>query len=144
MELQEARRIASEKGLDLVEVGPDANPPVVKVMDWGKYRFAREKKAKESKKKHHVIEIKEIKFSPTIDSSDFERKTEKIKQFIEKGKKVKVTVRFKARQLRRPELGQNIIDNVIEKVKEVAVVEGKMGGLEGRQMVVVLAPKPKK
>ncbi|MEM8930072.1 MAG: translation initiation factor IF-3 [Acidobacteriota bacterium] len=137
--VNEAKQRAQEQGLDLVEVGPNADPPVVKVMDWGKAKFEREKKAKEAKKNATTIEVKEVKFRPTIDDHDFGIKLNRAKRFLSKGKKVKVTVFFRYRQLRRPELGQQILDKVAEEVRETATIESR-SRLEGRQMTMILAP----
>lgn len=138
--LEDARKKAREAGLDLVEVGATADPPVVKIMDWGKAKFDRDKKARESRKKAQTIEVKEVKFRPTIGDNDFNIKLNRAIGFLEKGKKVKVTVFFRYRQLRRPELGAQIMDKVAELTAEIADVEHR-SKLEGRQMVMVLAPK---
>ncbi|MEL7061282.1 MAG: translation initiation factor IF-3 [Acidobacteriota bacterium] len=140
--VEEARTRARDQNLDLVEVGPNADPPVVKVMDWGKAKFDREKKAREARKKTVTIEIKEVKFRPTIDDHDFGIKLNRAVRFLSKGKKVKVTVFFRYRQLRRPELGQQILDKVIEETKDLASVESR-SRLEGRQMTMILAPLAK-
>ncbi len=139
--LEEAREKARTEGLDLVEVGPNADPPVVRILDWGKLRYEREKKAREARRKTHTIEVKEVKFRPSIDTHDFERKTERVHRFLSKGKKVKVTIFFRYRQLRRPELGREILDQVIDNVADVGVVETR-GDLDGRRMVMVLQPIP--
>ena len=120
--------------------GASADPPVVKIMDWGKAKFDREKKAREAKKKTATIEIKEVKCRPTIDDHDFGIKLNRAIKFLEKGKKVKVTVFFRYRQLRRPELGIQILDKVTESTRDVASVESR-SKLEGRQMTMVMAPK---
>jgi translation initiation factor IF-3 len=138
--LEEAKTKAQEQGLDLVEVSPNVDPPVVKIMDWGKAKFDREKKARESRKKAQVIEVKEVKFRPTIGDNDFNIKLNRAIRFLEKGKKVKVTVFFRYRQLRRPELGAQIMDKVAELTAETADVETR-SRLEGRQMTMVLAPR---
>lgn len=137
--VEDARKRAKDQGLDLVEVGASADPPVVKIMDWGKAKFDREKKAREAKKKAAVIEVKEVKFRPTIDEHDFGIKLNRAIKFLEKGKKVKVTVFFRYRQLRRPELGVQILDKVTESTRDVASVESR-SRLEGRQMTMILAP----
>lgn len=137
--LDEAKARALEQGLDLVEVGALADPPVVKIMDWGKAKFDREKKARESRKKNLVIDVKEVKFRPTIGDNDFHIKLDQTKRFLEKGKKVKVTVFFRFRQLRRPELGQVILDKVAESTKDISTIEAR-SKLEGRSMVMVLSP----
>lgn len=137
--IEEARQKAQELSLDLVEVGPNADPPVVKILDWGKVKFERDKKAKESKKKTVQIEVKEVKYRPTIDPHDFDIKTKRAERFLKEGKKVKVTIFFRYRQLRRPELGVQILDKVTEDLKDVAEVESR-SGLEGRQMTMILGP----
>lgn len=137
--LEDALRKAEERSLDLVEVGPGAEPPVCRVLDWGKVRFDREKKARESRKKAIAVEVKEVKYRPTIDDHDFDIKTQRARRFLEKGKKVKVTVFFRYRQLRRPELGTKILDKVTEDLQDVGTVESR-SRLEGRQMTMILAP----
>lgn len=137
--VDDARRRAEEQGLDLVEVAPEADPPVVRILDWGKVRYENEKKARESKRKAHVIDVKEVKYRPTIDEHDFGIKTTRVRGFLTKGKKVKVTIFFRYRQLRRPDLGASILDKVRAQVSDVGQVETR-SGLEGRQMVMILAP----
>lgn len=137
--LEEAKARAQDAGLDLVEVGALADPPVVKIMDYGKAKFDSEKKARESRKKNVVIDVKEVKFRPTIGDNDFHIKLDQTKRFLEKGKKVKVTVFFRFRQLRRPELGQVILDKVAEATKDISTIEAR-SRLEGRSMVMVLSP----
>ncbi len=138
--IEDARREAQERGLDLVEVGPTADPPVVRILDWGKLKYEREKKKRESKKKTHVIDVKEIKYRPNIEDHDYDIKTKRARRFLEQGKKVKVTIFFRYRQLRRPELGAEILDRVSQELAEISEVEGRTTGLEGRRMVMVLAP----
>ena len=137
--IEEARQKAEDQGLDLVEVGSEANPPVVRILDWGKLKYEREKKARESRKKTHVIEVKEVKYRPSIDEHDYEIKTKRARRFLETGKKVKVTIFFRYRQLRRPELGTQILDNVTKELADVSTVEAR-SRLDGRRMVMVLAP----
>ncbi len=139
VQLGEAKRRAREQGLDLVEVGERADPPVVKVMNWGKVKFDRDKKARESRKKTVVIEVKEVKFRPTIGENDFNIKLNRALRFLGQGKKVKITVFFRYRQLRRPELGVQILDKITEAAAEVATVENR-SRLEGRQMTMILNP----
>jgi translation initiation factor IF-3 len=124
-----------------VEVGPNAEPPVVKLLDYGKLRYEKQKAQREARKKTHQIEIKEVKYRPTIDTHDRDRKTERARYFLEHGKKVKVTVFFRFRHLRRPELGREILDKVVEDLKDVAKVESRNDKMEGRQLTMVLAPK---
>lgn len=137
--LEDAKNRAREQKLDLVEVGDKADPPVVKIMDWGKVKFEREKKAKETRKKTVTIEVKEVKFRPTIGDNDFNIKLNRAIKFLKQGKKVKVTVFFRYRQLRRPELGGQILDKVVESTTELATIESR-SRLEGRQMTMILAP----
>jgi translation initiation factor IF-3 len=139
--VEEARRRAEEKGLDLVEVGAEADPPVVRILDWGKVRYEKQKREREARKKTHTIEIKEVKYRPTIDVHDRDRKTKKARQFLSKGNKVKVTVFFRYRQLRRPELGQEILDRVAAELEDIGTVEFRTRGMEGRTMNMVLSPK---
>lgn len=138
--IEDARREAQERGLDLVEVGPKADPPVVRILDWGKLKYERDKKKRESKKKAHVIDVKEVKYRPNIEDHDYDIKTKRARRFLEQGKKVKVTIFFRYRQLRRPELGAEILDRVAKELADVCEVEGRTTGLEGRRMVMVLAP----
>jgi translation initiation factor IF-3 len=137
--IDEARERAQDAGLDLVEVGAKADPPVVRVLDWGKLKYEKEKKAREAKKRAHVIEVKEVKYRPSIDEHDYELKTNRVKRFLKEGKKVKVTVFFKYRQLRRPELGDKILDRVLEETADLATLEGR-SRMESRRLVMVLAP----
>ena len=139
--LDEARKRAEDSGLDLVEVGASANPPVVRILDWGKLKYEKEKKAREARKKTHVIEVKEVKYRPSIDEHDYEIKTKRARRFLETGKKVKVTIFFRYRQLRRPELGAQILDKVTQELADVGNVESR-SRLDGRRMVMVLAPLP--
>ena len=139
--LEEARQRAEESGLDLVEVGASANPPVVRILDWGKLKYEKEKKAREARKKTHVIEVKEVKYRPSIDEHDYDIKTKRARRFLETGKKVKVTIFFRYRQLRRPELGAQILDKVTKELADVGAVESR-SRLDGRRMVMVLAPLP--
>lgn len=124
-----------------MEVGAEADPPVVRILDWGKVRYEKQKREREARKKTHTIEIKEVKYRPTIDQHDRDRKTAKARQFLSKGNKVKVTVFFRYRQLRRPELGQEILDRVANELEDVGTVEFRTRGMEGRSMNMVLAPK---
>jgi len=138
--VEEAIQMARDIGLDLVEVGPEAKPPVVKILDWGKLKYEREKQAREARKKTHTVDVKQIKYRPSIDKHDFEIKTKRARRFLEQGKKVKVTIFFLYRQLRRPELGEDILDRVTESLADVAEVETRTR-LESRQMVMILGPK---
>ena len=137
--VEQALERAQELQLDLVEVGPDADPPVVKIMDWGKVKFERDKRARESRKKAQTVEIKEVKYRPTIDEHDFDIKTKRARRFLSEGKKVKVTIFFRYRQLRRPELGTQILDKVTEDLADVGEIESRTR-LEGRQMTMIINP----
>lgn len=137
--LQEALRQAEEEGLDLVEIAPQAKPPVCKIIDYGKFLYQKEKKAKEAKKNQVKTEIKEIKFGPKIGDNDFNYRVKHIIEFLEKGDKIKVTIRFRGRELAHTELGFRITDRVVEMTKEVATVE-KKAKLEGRNITMFLSP----
>lgn len=132
--------MAEDENLDLVEVGPNADPPVVRILDWGKVKYEKEKQAREARKKTHVIEVKEVKYRPSIDTHDFDIKTDRAKRFLKEGKKVKVTVFFRYKELRRPELGSDILDRVAEQTAELAEVESRTR-MESRRMTMILAPK---
>lgn len=131
---------AYEKELDLLCVAPKANPPVCKIIDYGKYRFQNQKKAKEAKKKQHVIEIKEIQLTPQIGMHDLEIKAKKAKEFFEEGNKVRVVVRFRGRQLSHTEVGEEVLQKFITNVQEYSQIE-KQPVLEGRNLTVVLSAK---
>lgn len=131
---------AYEKELDLLCVAPKANPPVCKIIDYGKYRFQNQKKAKEAKKKQHVIEIKEIQLTPQIGMHDLEIKAKKAKEFFEEGNKVRVVVRFRGRQLSHTEVGEEVLQKFITIVQEYSQIE-KQPVLEGRNLTVVLSAK---
>jgi translation initiation factor IF-3 len=137
---REALRMAEEVGLDLVEVSPNADPPVCKILDFGKYKYEAQKKKTEARKKQKVIEVKEIKLRPGIDNHDFAIKMRSVTRFLEEGDKVKVTLRFRGREMVHQELGAKVLDRVKEAMDERAKVE-QFPRLEGRQMVMVLAPK---
>ena len=138
--LDEALAMAEEKGFDLVEVSPGAKPPVVKMMDYGKYKYEAQKKAHEARKHQKVIEVKEIKMRPNIDSHDYEVKMRAMKRFIEEGDKVKVTLRFRGREMAHPELGMKLLLKVKADFDEIAKVEYEPR-MEGRQMIMILAPR---
>ena len=140
MSTEEARRIAQEQGLDLVEVNPKAEPPVCKILDFGKFKYEEQKKKNEARKKQKVIEIKEIKLRPTIDDNDYNIKMRAMQRFLQEGDKVKVTLRFRGRELAHQELGMAVLVRVRDDLDEVAKVE-QMPKMEGRQMVMVVAPK---
>ncbi len=136
----EAIRIAEESGLDLVEVSPNAKPPVCKILDYGKFKYQAQKKAAEARKNQKVIEIKEIKMRPNIDTHDYDVKMRSIRRFFEEGDKVKVTLRFRGREMAHTELGVELLNRVKSDTGEIAKVESEPR-LEGRQMVMVLAPR---
>ncbi|MSR07657.1 MAG: translation initiation factor IF-3 [Gemmatimonadetes bacterium] len=138
--VEEALRIATEAQLDLVEVAPLARPPVVKIMDYGKYRFEQAKAARAAKKKQHVIHLKEVKYRPGIDVHDFDFKTRHARTFLEEGNKVKLTMMFRGRQVAHPELGREVLDRVMTALADIARVESDPK-LEGRNMSMVIAPK---
>ncbi len=132
--------VANEVGLDLVEISPNAEPPVCKVLDYGKYKYEAQKKATESRKHQKTQDVKEIKMRPGIDIHDYEVKMRSVNRFLETGDKVKVTMRFRGREMAHQELGMAILERVREQTEELAKVE-TMPLLEGRQMTMVLAPK---
>jgi translation initiation factor IF-3 len=136
----EARQRAVDTGLDLVEISPDANPPVVKILDFGKYKYELQKKANEAKKNQKVVELKEIKVRPGIDDHDYEVKIRSIKRFFEEGDKVKVTLRFRGREMAHTNLGMDVLKRIKAEVEPIAKVESEPR-FEGRQMVMILAPK---
>ena len=137
--LPEALHIARELDLDLVEVAPQANPPVCRIMDFGKYKFDEAQKAKESRRKSSNYSIKEMKYRPKIGQGDFDTKTRKVAHFLSEGHKVKITIMFRGREMSHPELGKQILDKVAEKVGPTAKVEAAPK-LDGRNMIMVLAP----
>jgi translation initiation factor IF-3 len=131
---------ASETGLDLVEVSPNADPPVCKILDFGKYKYEEQKRRNEARKKQKVIEVKEIKLRPGIDDHDYDVKMRSMFKFIEEGDKVKVTMRFRGRELAHQELGMNVLMRVRDDLEKVAKME-QVPRMEGRQMTMVLSPK---
>jgi translation initiation factor IF-3 len=138
--INEALLAAEEAGLDLVEISPNATPPVVKILDLGKLKYANQKKAAEARKNQKVIEIKEIKMRPNIDSHDYDVKMRAVRRFFEEGDKVKLTLRFRGREMAHMELGMQLLNKVREEVATIAKVEAEPK-LEGRQMMMVLAPR---
>ncbi len=139
MPTEEAMGIAMDAGLDLVEIQPNANPPVCKILDYGRYKYQAQKKAAEARKKQKTVEIKEIKMRPNIDTHDYEVKMKSMLRFFNDGDKVKVTLRFRGREMAHQDLGMNLLNKVREETAEIAKVESAPK-LEGRQMVMVLAP----
>ena len=143
MSLRQAMEIAEQKNLDLVKIAPQANPPVCKIIDYGKFRFEQAKREKEARKNQRVVEIKEVRLSLNIDTHDFETKRNHAMRFISEGNKVKASIRFRGREMGHPELGQEIMSRFAKAMSEVANVE-KPAKLEGRTMLMFLAPKPAK
>ena len=140
MEVDQALAQAQAQGLDLVEVAPMARPPVVRIMDYGKYKFEMAKQARLAKKKQHVIQLKEVKYRPGIDDHDFETKTRHARRFLEEGNKVKVTLMFRGRQIAHPELGKAVVDRVGQELADIAKVESD-AKMEGKSMTMILTPK---
>lgn len=136
----EALERAREAGLDLVEVSPDANPPVAKILDYGKFKYQEQKKAAEARKKQKTVEVKEIKMRPNIDDHDYNVKMKSMERFFGEGDKVKVTLRFRGREMAHQQLGRELLLRVKADTEEIAKVESEPR-LEGRQMVMVLAPR---
>ena len=135
----DALRRAEDAGLDLVEVAPSADPPVCKILDYGKFKYEAQKKANAARKKQRVIEVKEIKMRPNIDDNDYNIKMRKIHQFLEEGDKVKVTLRFRGRELAHQEIAMTLLERLRDEVGELAKVE-QFPRMEGRQMIMVMAP----
>jgi len=137
---REALAAAEDAGLDLVEISPNADPPVCKILDFGKFKYEQQKKKNEARKKQRVIEVKEIKLRPNIDDHDYDVKMRSATNFLEEGDKVKVTMRFRGREMMHQELGMNVLMRVKDQLDPLAKVE-QTPQLEGRQMTMVLAPK---
>ena len=138
--IAEALQAAQESGLDLVEISPNAAPPIVKILDYGKYKYQEQKKAAEARKKQKVVEVKELKYRPMIDDHDYDVKMRAMQRFFEEGDKVKVTLRFRGRELAHQELGWQVLQRVKADVEPISKVESEPR-MEGRQMVMVLAPR---
>jgi len=141
--LAEALEIAADAGLDLVEISPNAEPPVCRVMDYGKFLFEKSKAAKEQKKKQKQVQIKEVKFRPGTDIGDYQVKLRNLTRFLEEGNKVKVTIRFRGREMAHQDIGVDVLNRLKEDTADLAVVESFPSRIEGRQMIMVLAPKKK-
>ena len=141
--LQDALRMAGELDVDLVEIAATADPPVCRLMDYGKFKYQEQKKAAEAKSKQKVIEVKEVKFRPGTDEGDYQIKLRNLRRFLEDGDKGKVTLRFRGREITHQELGMRLLERVRDDLTDVSVVEN-MPKLEGRQMIMVLGPKKKK
>ena len=140
--LETAKRIAAEKGLDLVEFAPQAQPPVCRLIDYGKYKFETIKKEKDQRRRQNVIKLKEMKLRPKVAEHDFQTKFKGVKQFLEQGEKVKVTIMFRGREMVHQEIGRRILDRVAEEAKDIAVVE-RAPIMEGRNLFLILAPTAK-
>ena len=138
----EALALAEESGLDLVEIQPTADPPVCRIMDYGKFKFEAQKKANAAKKKQKIVEIKELKFRPTTDDGDYNIKLRNLRRFLEEGDKVKVNIRFKGREMSHQELGLEMAKRIEADLADEVVIEQR-ARLEGRQMIMMVAPKKK-
>lgn len=143
MSAQQAQAMADERGLDLVKISPNATPPVCKLMDYGKFRFEQTKREKEARKNQRVVEIKEVRMSPGIDVNDFNVKLRNAQKFLGEGNRVKVTVRFRGREMAHTDIGQDLLLRFAEQCGESAVLD-KAPNLEGRHMSIFLSPKPQK
>ncbi|QPM89327.1 translation initiation factor IF-3 [Pseudooceanicola algae] len=137
-----AMALAEEAGLDLVEISPNAAPPVCKIMDFGKFKYEQQKRESEARKKQKIIEVKEVKFRPNTDVHDYEVKMRNVYKFLETGDKVKVTLRFRGREMAHQNLGRELLERVAGDVKELGKVES-MPKMEGRQMVMMIGPLPR-
>jgi len=138
--IQQAQDLAREKDLDLVEISPTANPPVCKVMDYGKYIFQQKKKQTEAKKKQKVIVVKEVQFRPRIDEHDFEFKKNNIIRFLQHGDKVKASIRFRGREMTHMELGKAVLDRLLTEIKEFGAAESAIPDIQGNRMNIVISP----
>ena len=138
--IEQAQRIADNEGYDLVEIAPQAQPPVCRIMDYGKFRYEQQKREKEAKKKQHIVEVKEIRLSPNVEINDLKTKANNARKFIEKGDKVKVTLRFRGRELAHVNASKYILDDFAKALEDVATID-KKPKFEGRSMTMFLAPK---
>ena len=134
--------MADDAGLDLVEISPNANPPVCKIMDFGKYKYEQQKRESEARKKQKIIEVKEVKFRPNTDTHDYDVKMRNVTKFLDNGDKVKITLRFRGREMAHQELGRDLLNRVAEDTKEIGKIEN-MPKMEGRQMIMIIGPLPK-
>lgn len=137
--IEEARERADDRGMDLVEVAPDSRPPVVKMMDYGKFKYEAQRVAREARKKHHTVKVKEVKFRPGVEDHDYEFKTRHARRFLEEGNKVKLTMMFRGRQVTHPEVGLEVLQRVVDDLQDVGTVESQPS-FEGRIMSMILAP----
>lgn len=138
-----AVQLADEAGLDLVEISPNATPPVCKIMDFGKFKYDQQKRESEARKKQRIIEVKEIKFRPNTDTHDYDVKMRNVFKFLENGDKVKITLRFRGREMVHQNLGRDLLHRVADDIKEAGKIE-RMPKMEGRQMVMVINPLPQR
>jgi translation initiation factor IF-3 len=139
MTIDRAKSLASEREMDLVEIAPQAQPPVTKIMDYGKFKFESLKKDKDARRKHNVIKVKEMKLRPKIGEHDFQTKFHSVKSFLEEGDKVKLTIMFRGREMVHQDIGKNLLDRMARELKAISTVE-RTPLLEGRNMVMILAP----
>jgi translation initiation factor IF-3 len=138
---RDALRIAMERGLDLVEVAPTARPPVCRIMDYGKYKYEQQKREREARKKQKIVTIKEIKMRPNIEDHDFEVRVRNAEKFLKEGDKIKCTIMFRGREVVHSELGRAVLDRLLQRVNDLCVVE-RVARLEGKNMIMILGPKP--
>jgi len=143
IQTKEAMKLAEEARMDLVLVSPNAKPPVARIMDYGKFRYEQQKKEREARKNQKVVNIKEIRLSPTIDDHDFNTKLRNARKFLEKGDKVKVSIRFRGRAITHKELGRVVLERMAEEASDISVIESK-AKMDGRSMFLMLAPKIEK
>ena len=141
---EEAIKMAKDAGLDLVEIAPSASPPVCKILDYGKYKFEQEKRIKESRKKQKLLKLKEIRMQPKIEKHDMDFKAKHVQEFLDDGNKVRVTVRFRGRELAHTELGQVVLERIQDRLEEGSFSVDRSPQMEGRFMSMILAPKGKK
>lgn len=143
LSLSQALEHAVQRGLDLVEVAPEANPPVCRIMDFGKYKYLQARRQKEARKKQTIIQVKEVKMGPKTDAHDFDFKAKHVRRFLEDGNKAKVTVRFKGREMAHTELGWKILNRMAQTVSDLAVIEHHPK-MEGRMLTMILSPKARR
>ena len=136
-------QMAADVGLDLVEISPNANPPVCKIMDFGKFKYEQQKRESEARRKQKIIEVKEVKFRPNTDTHDYDVKMRNVFKFLENSDKVKVTLRFRGREMAHQNLGRKLLERVAEDIKEIGKIEN-MPKMEGRQMIMMIGPLPQK
>ncbi|SHL52489.1 translation initiation factor IF-3 [Roseovarius marisflavi] len=134
--------MAADAGLDLVEISPNANPPVCKIMDFGKFKYETQKREAEARKKQKIIEVKEVKFRPGTDTHDYDVKMRNVVKFLDNGDKVKITLRFRGREMAHQDLGRQLLERIAADIKEIGRVEN-MPKMEGRQMIMIIGPGPK-